>query len=167
MVLRLRDGRRFHRRQLLQMVQNELLVTQSGLGAKIGVSKRTIIRWGNRESTPAPFQVERMADLVRANGNEDLADSLFEEAGLPIPAPPVVPAEPTVSPSGTTAPSAPPGPSPPALVDAVVCAAADAADLTPRTTRLALRAALLRATELGVPLDALADALAPTVPRVS
>jgi hypothetical protein len=167
MVLRLGDGRRFNRRQLLKMAQNELVVTQSELGARIGVSKRTIIRWGNRGSTPAPFHVEAMADLVRANGNDDLADSLLEEAGLPIPEPPVVPAEPAVPPAAVTAPLGPPGSPPQALVDAVVCAAADAGDLTPRATRLALRAALLRATELGVALDALADALAPTVPRVT
>jgi hypothetical protein len=155
MVLRTADGRRFHLTHLLRMAQNELGLTQFELGQRLGVSRRTIIRWGRNATAPAPFQVEDLANRVRAGGHDDLADSLLEAAGLPIPAPPA----PLVEPAAAVAPPEPSGPPPQHVVDAVIYAAADAADLAPRKTRLALRAALLRAKELGVTAEAMAEAL--------
>jgi DNA-binding XRE family transcriptional regulator len=137
------------------MAQNEVGVTQEELGRKLGVSRRTIIRWGRNATAPAAFQVEDLANLVRAEGNDDLADSLLEAAHLPVPEPtPEV-----VAPPAAAAPREPSPPPPQHVIDAVVYAAADAADLSPGKTRLALRAALLRAKELGVTAEAMAVAL--------
>jgi DNA-binding XRE family transcriptional regulator len=155
MVLRALDGRRFHLTHLLRMAQHETETTQYELGEKLGVSRRTIIRWGRNATSPAPFQVQQLADLVRATGNDDLADALLEAANLPIPEPPVQVVE---APSPAPSPE-PVGPPPQHLMDAVIYAAADAADLAPRKTRLALRAALLRARELGVTAEAMVEAL--------
>jgi hypothetical protein len=137
------------------MAQNELGVTQEELGTKLGVSRRTIIRWGRNATAPAAFQVEDLAGLVRAGGNDDLADSLLEAAHLPVPEPPQVSVEPPVP----VAASEPPALAPQHIVDAVIYAAADAADLSPGKTRLALRAALLRAKDLGVTAEAMVAVL--------
>jgi hypothetical protein len=137
------------------MAQHEVGMTQYELGEKLGVSRRTIIRWGRNATVPAPFQVEQLAGLVRASGDDDLADGLLEAANLPIPGPAVQVVEP-VAPAPSPEPVGPP---PQQLIDAVIYAAADAADLAPRKTRLALRAALLRARELGVTAEAMVLAL--------
>jgi len=50
-------------------------------------------------------------------------------------------------------PPQPPGPAPPHLIDAIVCAAADAADMIPRTMRPPLRAAFSRAAQLGLSIE--------------
>ena len=100
--------------------------------------------------------VEPGASRVRAEGNDDLADALLEAAGLPIPEPPPE----VVAPPAPVAPPELSGPPPQQVVDAVIYAAADAADLAPRKTRLALRAALLRAQQLGVTADVMVLALA-------
>jgi transcriptional regulator with XRE-family HTH domain len=137
------------------MAQNEVGMTQEELGRELGVSRRTIIRWGRNATAPAAFQVAELASRARAEGNDDLADALLEAANLPIPEPAVRVVEPVAH-----APSPEPvGPPAQHLVDAVIYAAADAADLAPRKTRLALRAALLRARELGVTPEAMVLAL--------
>jgi DNA-binding XRE family transcriptional regulator len=155
MVLRTADGRRFSMSHLLRMVQNELGLTQLELGHKLGVSRRTIIRWSVNSTRPAPFQVEELAALVRAEGNDDLADSLLEAEDLPLPQPRVELPAPRV----VVEPPPPAGPAPQHALDAVIYAASDAADLAPRTARIVLRAALQRAKELGVSADAIVEAL--------
>ena len=40
------------------MAQNEVGMTQEALGRELGVSRRTIIRWGRNVTAPPVFQVE-------------------------------------------------------------------------------------------------------------
>jgi hypothetical protein len=47
------------------------------------------------------------------------------------------------------------------LADAVVCAAAEALDVSPRVIRSVLHTAFVRASETGLSVDAIANALAP------
>lgn len=148
---------------LLEMAKNDLGLTQFELGVKLGVSRRTMIRWGRHQTQPAPFQIEQLAGLLRQAGEGDTADSLLECAGLPVPEEPAEVVAPPPAPPGPPPEPPPPPPPPPAptqrQVEAVLYAAADAADITPRKARLALRAALLRARDLGVLADAVAEAL--------
>jgi hypothetical protein len=142
---------------LLKMAQNELALTQVELGVELGVSRRTIIRWGRGQTYPSQFEVETLVDLLRSKGHDDLAESFLEAADLPIHLAPrdALPSAPTRVGS----------PAPPAvaahLLESVVYAAADAADVAPREARLVLRAAFLRAKALGVSSDAIGEALDP------
>jgi hypothetical protein len=59
---------------------------------------------------------------------------------------------------------APPPPPPAGVVDAVVCAAAEAMELTPRDVRLGLHAAFSRAQEIGLSVDVVVRALESKLP---
>jgi hypothetical protein len=111
------------------------------------------------------FEVRELATMVREE-DDDLADELLAAAGLapepdpqasapeaeaaPIPAGPVL--APTLAPIAA-APALTPAPA--HVIDAIVCAAADAADMIPRAMRPALRAAFVRARELRVSVEAI------------
>jgi DNA-binding XRE family transcriptional regulator len=141
-------------RRLLRYARSALMMTQREMGETIGAASRTIIRWERGHSEPSPDQVKRLADLVRPE-EADLADELLAAAGVHVPAPLAPPPERVPLPVPPPVPVA----MPKHAVDAVVYAAADAMNVAPRAMRLAIAAAFLRARELGLSIEAVAEAL--------
>lgn len=131
---------------------------QEQFGARLHVSRRTVSRWVSRGS--ASLSLDDCYTLVRAVHPVDphLATRIaaacggtLEGAGI---APPPVRA--------AAPPAPPPLPPPPArLVDVVVCAAAEALDVSPRIVRPVLLAAFRSARSLGLGVEALEKALSP------
>jgi len=72
--------------------------------------------------------------------------------------------EPPVAAAPPIAPAPAPGPPPDGIVDAVVCAAAEAMEMMPRDVRPALLAAFRRAREIGVPVDMVERVLLASLP---
>jgi hypothetical protein len=128
-------------------------LNQQELADLVGSSLRSVQRWETRGGAPHPSHLQAMADAVRPHDPELAAEI---DAWAPRPAPVVT----------TGAPAVRPAPSPPAvpmpvLIDSVVCAAAEAMSLAPQALRPALRAALLRAKEAGLTMEAVIEGLAP------
>jgi transcriptional regulator with XRE-family HTH domain len=158
-------------KRMLIYAREALGMDQGDLAGAMGVSRRTIIRWQKGQTTPVEAQIRELAAMVRQQ-DEDLADELLASAMFEllvrpeeVGASPAVPGEGRdlmAAPSVVAAPQAsatpaeppqPPGPAPPHLIDAIVCAAADAADMIPRTMRPPLRAAFSRAAQLGLSIE--------------
>jgi hypothetical protein len=99
-----------------------------------------------------------MANLVAMvhPHDADLAVELAMTLGQTLESLGVVPPPPLPPPPAPPAP--PPTPSA-AIVDSVVCAAAEAMELTPGDVRLGLHAAFARAQELGLSVGGVVDAL--------
>jgi transcriptional regulator with XRE-family HTH domain len=139
-------------------------MNQGDLAEAMGVSRRTIIRWQHGQTAPVETQVRDLAALVYEE-DADLADELLASAMLaPTPPPDDTRAESLAGspppPATSVNPPAPEGPAPAHLVDAIVYAAADAADMVPRAMRSPLRAAFSRAAQLGVSIESIVLALA-------
>jgi len=128
--------------------------TQEGLGKMLGVSRRTAQRWA---STGIPgyylMDVARLVhprDPALAREIVTALGTTLEAQGLAFPAP----APPPLS------LSAPPAPDPPGgIVDAIVCAAAEAMEMMPKEVRPGLHAAFARAKEIGLTVDLVERAL--------
>ena len=127
--------------------------SQGALGSLLGSSVRSGQRWETGRSSPTGAQLQTLAALVYPR-NADLAAEIASAIGhnlvsLGIVAPPA---------------PAPPPPTLPAedVVDAVVCAAADAIHVTPRDVRPALLAAFARARRLGLSVEVVEKALGQT-----
>jgi hypothetical protein len=135
--------------------------TQAELGEKLGVSRRTAQRWARHGTSLLPQEMAALVALVHPS-DADLAGELAMTLGqtleslgvVPPPAPPLLP----------HAPPAPPLVPYAAIVDAVVCAAAEAMELTPRHVRLGLHAAFARAQELGLSMGGVVEALKASLP---
>ncbi len=144
---------------LLVHAQLALGTSQEELGKKLGVSRRTMTRWTNKESFPSPLEWANLARLVYPRNRalaEQIASGLKETLvtlGIEAPAPPPPP----------PAPLPPPRPYPPAgdLVDSVVCAAAEAIAVTPQSIRPALVAAFDRFASVGISLEEMRAGLRP------
>jgi len=138
---------------LIVRIGRALRLNQRELAERIGVSRRTISRWTARGAVLAPQDVRLLAGLLHPVDPALAADvatthgQTLESLGLEG-APPAALAGPAVA----------------LAADAVVCAAADALDVSPRAVRPALLAAFRRAREAGVTLDQLETALAPAAP---
>jgi transcriptional regulator with XRE-family HTH domain len=138
-------------------------MTQREFGTALGASHRSATRWEARQSVPGDASLRKLAGLLApvdaalaAEAAAHLGETLM---GLGLVAPPEPPAPPI--------PVAPPAPPPtPAqdLVDVIVCAAADAMDAAPRVVRPVLHAAFRRARQLGLTVEQVERALAPTAP---
>jgi hypothetical protein len=124
---------------LFELSREALQTSQQGLGEMLGVSRRTAQRYA-RGGVPGYY----MADLATLVAPHDrvLAEELASRAGTTLVALGAIPA--------VTAPLVPHD----GLVDAIVCAAAEAMDASPRAVRAGLAAAFARARGLGLPLDA-------------
>jgi DNA-binding XRE family transcriptional regulator len=132
-----------------------LKLTQKELALKVGFAQRTLVRWEGGGSQFYPSDALKLAPHVypvdRGVAAELVAyaGQTLVSAGLEAPPPPALPAEP------------PPPPPPPiapeillALVESVVCAAADAADSTPKAVRASVHLVLRHAHALRLDLDA-------------
>ena len=156
---------------LLVRTQLALERSQAEFGRLLGSSRRTVQRWTAGQSTPTRTQVEELARLVHPRDAElaaQLADHLgetFESLGIvvaqPAPSEGVVEAAPAMpTPMETPRPAPPPQrPAPTLLVEAVVCAAADAMNLSPSAVRASLRAAFERAHALELTVAEVVEAL--------
>jgi hypothetical protein len=136
--------------------------TQAELGAKLGVSRRTAQRWARHGTRVLPKEMADLVALVHPY-DADLARELATTLGQTLEGLGVVP-----PPAPALPPCAPPVPLPPppaAIVDAVVCAAAEAMNLTPRDVRRGLHAAFARAHELGLSVGGVVDALTVSLPE--
>jgi DNA-binding XRE family transcriptional regulator len=132
---------------LLVLARERLSLNQQELAALAGSSLRTVQRWENNRSEPSPWNYHRVADALRELDPE-LAAEIDELAPAPEPPPP------------------PPLPPPPPiadaiLVDAVVCAAAEAMSMIPQAVRPAILAAFTRARDARLTTEAVVAVLAP------
>jgi hypothetical protein len=135
------------------------LGSQAELGEKLGVSQRSAQRY-SAHGVPA-YYLPALARLVHPVDPElaaEIAQSMghtLESLGIVAPVPP---------PALVAAPPPPPPPPPDGIVDAVVCAAAEAMEMMPRDVRPGLLAAFKRAREIGVSVDVVERVLRMSVP---
>ncbi|MDP9000984.1 MAG: helix-turn-helix domain-containing protein [Myxococcota bacterium] len=131
---------------LFERCRDALGLTQEELGRMLGVSRRTAQRWST-QGIPS----YSIIDLARVAHPRDPAlateivtalGTTLEAAGIVAPAPPGAPA-----------------PVPDGVVDAVVCAAAEAMEMMPNEVRPGLLAAFARASEIGLTVDVIEHAL--------
>ncbi len=137
---------------LLVRGRGRLGMTQRSFGEALGASLRTAQRWDAGLARPSIAQVRMLARLVFPVDEalaRELADACSETLvtlGLVVPAPLPQPAGPVVPRS--------------VLIDAIVCAAAEATRTYPSAARAGLLAALVQARALKVPVEELEKALA-------
>jgi DNA-binding XRE family transcriptional regulator len=123
-------------------------MSQQKLGEALGASKRTVARWETGQATLYPPEVSKLARMVYGQ-DPALAAELASAASE------------SLESLGLVASSvAPPLPSH-LVVDAVVCAAAEALEAAPNTVRAALHAAFKRARDLRLSVDDVEKGLAP------
>lgn len=133
----------------LLRLQSTLKLNQRELAALLRVSPRTIIRYYQRGGVLAPSDYERLAVRVHPHDAAFAAElaavvgKSLVDLGLAAPAPEER------------------GPSTKHLLDSVVCAAAEAMQVSPHLVRPALVAALERALALGMTADEVLSGLAP------
>lgn len=150
--------------ELLQRAQMAAGLTQRELGDLLGVSERTVSRIYVGQSPVYPEYWEKAAAAVLPHDAElaavcaRKAGRTLESLGLVKPAPP---------PATPKAPPEPPKvvPTTTHLVDSVLFAAAEAAEVTPRAIRPAIAAAFQRAAEMGMTVETVASALRDAPPR--
>jgi DNA-binding XRE family transcriptional regulator len=135
---------------LLREIRRALLGSQGTVGEVVGVVRQTVAKWEQGKSVPPP---STWAALARAVHPRDVAlaarvaaagDHSLESLGLAAPAPP--------APALSLTPAH--------LADSIVCAAADAMDVTPRSVRPAVVAAFERAMALSMTPEAVLKVLA-------
>ena len=151
-----------HAPALLTHAQTALVLTQETLGALLGVSRRTMTRWQGGGHHPSIQQWAVLARHVYAV-KPALAAEIAAEMGetlvsLGIVAPPAPPEPGPVVPEGPTRPVTPTA----ALVDSIVCAAAEAVATTPQSMRPALLAAFDRAAVVSLSIDEIRASLRPS-----
>jgi transcriptional regulator with XRE-family HTH domain len=134
---------------LFERARQALGTTQEELGQRLGVSRRTAQRWA-----ASGIPSYHLPDLARLAHPHDrvLAREIAAAAGI------------TLEAAGIVQPPPPPAPPPPAhppdsVVDAVVCAAAEAMEIMPKEVRPGLYAAFARAKEIGLTIDVIERAL--------
>ena len=129
--------------ELLVRAQLALKKTQSSLGAMLGLSRRTIVRWTSAGwFTLTPAGLETLVAALHPVDPE-LAQQLAASHGA------------TLEGLGVKKDPAPRR----RLVEIVVCAAAEALDVSPRAVRPALLAAARCAREVGVSFEEVEEAL--------
>jgi len=126
------------------------LPNQGALGELIGASRRTGQRWAVGRAHPSGPQLQELVVRVHAV-DADLAADLAAVAGT------------TLLAMGLERPAAPPAAiaafAVERVADSVLCAAAEAMDVSPRAMRHAILAAFTRARELGLTVEAMEKAL--------
>ena len=157
---------------LLVLSREALHLNQQELSALVGSSLRTVQRWENSRAHPSHWHIHRLTDAM-ASVDPQIAAELDELAPRPKPPPPPVvepppQPEPPPPPPPATPPPPPPEPPPPpripdeVLVDAVVCAAAEAMSLVPQAVRPAILAAFTRARDARLTPEAVVAVLSPS-----
>jgi UDP-N-acetylmuramyl pentapeptide synthase len=127
------------------------------LAEHLGVSRRSVSRWTSEGTRLSRAQIEVVARLayredaglaaeIAQAAGETLVSLGLEAADVAARGASPAPAKPSIHPK---------------LADAVVCAAAEAIDVSPRLARRALLAALASAREVGMTMEELERALRP------
>jgi hypothetical protein len=129
-------------------------VGHAGLAPLLGVSQRTLERWSGGVQAPMGLQLADLARCVHAK-DPALAAEIAAASGQTLASLGIVAAVRAPTPTAT------PTPTPTQLVDLVVCATAEAMDVSPRVVRPFLRTAFARARELGLDVATVDTALAP------
>lgn len=132
---------------LLLRSQEALAMSQRQIGEALGVSQRTVSRWYARGPGLTIAQLHTLARLVHPR-DPDLAADLAAAASETLESLGIV-APKEVVPSHL-------------VVDSVVCAAADSLGVAPGPVRHALHAAFKRARALGLRMEDVEAALAPS-----
>lgn len=129
---------------LVLQAQEALGMSLSSVGKVMGLSRRTMSRWmRDRGTSMYPSRAEALARAVHPR-DADLAARIAAAGGLTLAHLGLkTTAETTLEQTASM------------RVDAVVCAAAETLDASPRAVRPALLAALRRAREVGLSLDQL------------
>ena len=135
---------------LLLRGRQTLVKSREELGLLLGWSKRTMARWESAQTDIYPVSLGKLAVLVHPL-DPTLAGELARAGGTTLEGLGLV------KPPATATPPLPPQ----LLVDAVVCAAADALKAVPETVRSALLAAFRRARELRMSVEDVEKALSP------
>ncbi len=161
---------------LLIKARQKLGMTQREFSVAVGSSVRTVARWEDNTSSPAPWHLHKLAELLHpvdrplAHDAALFGGKTLEELGLIQPPPPAPPPQATASlhlrPAEHAPPAAPALPTR-VLVDAVVFAAIEALGALPATfdsARAAVRAAFAHARDLRLNAAEVAEALAPFPP---
>ncbi len=138
----------------LDRMFHRLRWTQKQMFERTGVSSRTLSRWRLEGKPPSAKAIAKLVRVV-APIDREAATWLAEAARIPMPR--LAPATPTATPAASTGTGAD---AVRLRVDSILCVAADAMNLPPNAVRPALRAAFLRARELGVSIDTMAEAIA-------
>src|SRR5579883_1204278 len=142
---------------LVVRARSALGMSRDDFARLLGFSKRTVIRWESGQSTLAPETLGKLATAVHrkdpalAERIARAGDRTLEELGITRLHPPP---EAKAASDG----AAPPLPDE-CLVDAIVCAAADALKVVPEAVRPAVYAAFRRARELRMSAEAVERAL--------
>jgi hypothetical protein len=140
----------FDPKAVFEMCRQALGATQEELGLMLGVSRRTAQRWST-QGIPS-YELIDLARVVHPRAPALAAEivaalgTTLDRAGIVPPAPPAAPAAALTHP-------------PDVVVDAVVCAAADAMQMLPNEVRPGLHAAFARAKEIGLSVDVIERAL--------
>ena len=132
--------------------------TQKELADIAGVSLRTVSRWATGGSAPGITEWRKLAVKVFAE-DPALAAELATAGGATLEALGVVMPRPRQPVQDPPPPPAPPPLPASLLIEAVVCAAAEELDASPRAVRGSLRAAFRRAREMRLTVEAMDDAL--------
>jgi transcriptional regulator with XRE-family HTH domain len=138
---------------LLSDARQKLHMVQRQFGPALGASHRTATRWDSGESRLAEHNFRKLAELLAP-----LDTALATEAAAHIGE--------TLESLGLAAPHSPARPAlqatpPEDLVDVVVCAAAEASDVSPRAMRSVLGVAFRRARQVGLTVEQVEAVLAP------
>jgi transcriptional regulator with XRE-family HTH domain len=143
---------------LAHQAQRALGLTQLELAALLGLSRRTVSRWGAHRSRPSASELQKLARAVHPK-DPALAAKLAREGGETLESLGLVAAPVVAAPS--LAPVVAVRPFPPArlVVESVVCASAEAMQASPASVRGVLRAAFARARGLGLTVEEIDDAL--------
>jgi hypothetical protein len=123
--------------------QHELVLTYAELGQLCGVSKRTVQRWFSNNAGPMTWHFHAVARAVYPR-NPQLAAKLAKHGAT------------TLEALGLARPPAPPAVDWAAQADALVYAAAEALDVSPRTVRGAVSMVLAGALKAGGDVNPLA-----------
>jgi hypothetical protein len=146
---------------------------QMGLARILGISDRTLSRrLSGGGAVVLPHHLQALAGAVFPNDSGLAAElagmggTTLEALGLGQPAPPPPVAAPPAPVAASPRPGSAPLPVTTALLDSIVCAAADLHDLPSRQVRPMVAAAFARAHELGFTLEAVTRGFAASPPPV-
>jgi hypothetical protein len=154
---------------LLIKAQQALAGTRTSLGSIMGgLSRKTISKYQDGNGRPHPTLLHPLVrrvypvDPALAEKLAAFSGATLGSLGLVTPVSPAPQAPPPPPPAAIAAERAPDERHTRLFVDAVLCAAANALDVSPRTVRGVLFAAFSQAKETGLSFETLAKALAPS-----
>ncbi len=144
----------------LDRVLDRLQWSQKEVFVRTGISSRTLTRWRLEGKSPSPATLSKLVRAV-ASVDPEAAGWLAKVSSVARLHVSTATSATTTAQSGAAAGASVAGPSVDVhlRVDSIVSVAADVMNLPPSAVRPALRAAFLRARDLGVSIEAIAEAM--------